>query len=161
MLISIEDAFRTVEYDIQGADDDDTETEHPQPPRVGDDIAIPGMAVEAAESAPVVEPVDRQITIDFQGTSWDVDLRLVVDEAVSRWLTVAKRDHRAIALTVNQSHPFMRAWCELPGQELEPVWRVAVALGLAQMARLGGAKMPGLVTENVNALLRNVLSHKS
>ncbi len=65
-------------------------------------------------------------------------------------------------LTVNQAHPFMRAWCELPGQELEPVWRVAIALGLAQeMARLGGGEMPGLVTENVNALLRTVLSHKS
>ena len=106
--------------------------------------------------------VDRQITIDFQGTTWDVDLRLVADDAVSRWLTVRKDDDRSLVLTVNQAHPFMRAYCEMPGQELEPVWRVAIALGLAQeMARLGGAKMPGLVTENVNALLQTVLAHKS
>ena len=108
-------------------------------------------------------PVDRQITIDFQGTTWDVDLRLVADGAVSRGGSPSSRTTTAaLVLTVNQAHPFMRAWCEVPGQELEPVWRVAIALGLAQeMARLGGAKMPGLVTENVNALLRHVLSHKS
>jgi hypothetical protein len=161
MLESIEDAFRTVEYDVEGATDDDTETEHPQPPSANDDVAISGIEVSSAEGSGAPEPVDRQITIDFQGTTWDVDLRLVADEAVSRWLTVA-RHGQSLSLTLNQSHPFMRAWCELPGQELEPVWRVAIALGLGQeMARLGGAKMPGLVTENVNALLRNVLSHKS
>ena len=71
-------------------------------------------------------------------------------------------EHDKIALSVNQAHPFMRAFCEFPGQELEPVWRVAIALGLAQeQARLGGAKMPGLVVTKVNTLLRTVLSHKS
>ena len=161
MLNSIEEAFRTVEFDIEGTDDADTETEHPPPPRIGDDNVIPGMEVQSAEPPQVVEPVDRQFTVDFQGTSWDVDLRLVADEAVSRWLTVA-RDGQSLTLTVNQSHPFMRAWCELPGQELEPVWRVAVALGLAQeMARLGGVSQAGLVTNNVNLLLRSVLAHKS
>jgi hypothetical protein len=151
-LDNIVDAFQAVEYDIEGTSSDDTATEPPSIPTLED----------GEEDAPSPQPVDREITIDFQGTTWDVDLRLVADNAMSRWLTVDRVDDRKLVLTVNQAHPFMRAWCELPGQELEPVWRVAIALGLAQeMARLGGAKQPGMVTENVNALLRNVLSKKS
>ncbi len=73
-----------------------------------------------------------------------------------------RTDDGTLVLTVNQAHPFMRAWCELPGQELEPVWRVAVALGLGQeMARMQGAQQPGLVTNNVNEVLRTVMSRKS
>lgn len=163
MLDHIADSFSTVEFDIEGASSEDTSTE--PPPLEPEELSLLGVgnneAPEGAE-ADDVPAVDRQITIDFQGTTWDVDLRLVADNAVSRWLTVRKDDDRSLVLTVNQAHPFMRAYCEVPGQELEPVWRVAIALGLAQeMARLGGAKRPGLVTENVNALLQTVLAHKS
>lgn len=157
MLDHIADSFSVVDG-IEGAADDDTATE---PPYVSPDpVPLPGMEVETDHA----QAVDRQITIDYQGATWDVDLRLVADPAVSRWLTVKTDDDnsRSLVLTVNQAHPFMRAYCELPGQELEPVWRVAIALGLAQeMARLGGARKPGLVTQNVNALLQSVLAHKS
>nr|WP_246283788.1 ATP-binding protein [Nocardioides perillae] len=152
MLDHIVEAFVAVEHDIEGASGDDTSTEQP---------VLPGVGTGQPEQPPG-PPVDRVITIDFQGTTWDVDLRLVSDNAVLRWLTVKKEGDRSLVISVNQAHPFMRAFCETPSQELEPVWRVAVALGLAQeMARLGGAVMPGLVTENVNALLRGVLAHKS
>lgn len=155
-LDQIVDSFSVVEFDIEGSDTDDTSTE---PPSTGGgrqpDDGLP-------DQAPGTTGVDRRIDIDFQGTAWDVDLRLVADEGVSRWLTVDRPTDNTLVLKVNQAHPFMRSYCELPGQELEPVWRVAIALGLAQeMARLGGAVMPGLVTQNVNELLRTVLSHKS
>jgi hypothetical protein len=105
---------------------------------------------------------DRDLEVDYQGTRWKVRLRLVNDEATTDWLTVAAQASSEVRIVVNQAHPFMRAYCELPTQDLEPVWRVAIALGLAQeMARLGGARMPGLVTANVNRLLRDVLAHKS
>jgi len=158
MLDNITDSFQAVEFDVEGATDEDTFSEQPlsDPPGGGGTAAAP----DDGDDNPL-ESVDRVLEIDFQGTTWKVDLRLVADEAVSRWLTVQPLDDRGLVLTVNQAHPFMRAYCEIPGQELEPVWRVAIALGLAQeMARLGGAVMPGLVTQNVNALLRSVLSHK-
>lgn len=152
-LDQIVDSFSVVEFDIEGSDTDDTSTE---PPSTGDALPLESL------DTPDTTSVDRKINIDFQGTTWDVDLRLVADEGVFRWLTVDRPEDNTLVLKVNQAHPFMRAYCEMPGQELEPVWRVAIALGLAQeMARLGGAVMPGLVTQNVNALLRTVLSHKS
>lgn len=107
---------------------------------------------------------DQDLDLAILGEVWRVALRLVTDDGNSNWLTVLpdqNGDERRLSLTVNQAHPFMRAYCELPGQELEPVWRVAVALGLAQeLARRGGAKQPGLVTMHVNNLLRDVLSKK-
>jgi hypothetical protein len=159
LLDQIADSFAAVEFDIEGVLSDDTSTE---PPAVGD--GLPPVDPSAPAPGPDHEPVavDRIISVDFQGTTWKVDLRLVADAAVSRWLTVHRGEDNDLTLTVNQAHPFMRAYCELPSQDLEPVWRVAIALGLAQeIARLGGAKYPGMVTENVNNLLRTVLAHKS
>lgn len=157
LLDNIVDSFGNLDGDIEGADSDDTWNE----PRFND-------AMGSIQNRDVPEPprltataVDRRVTIPYQGVQWEVDLKLVADQAVTRWLTVGRIAEYSLELKVNQAHPFMRAYCELPGQEFEPVWRVAIALGLAQeMARLGGAEMPGLVTENVNNLLRTVLSHK-
>ena len=107
---------------------------------------------------------DQDLDLTILGEVWRVAVRLVSDEGNSNWLTVLPDQtgsESKLSLTVNQAHPFMRAYCELPGQELEPVWRVAVALGLGQeLARRGGAKQPGLVTMHVNSLLRDVLSKK-
>lgn len=125
------------------------------PDGVGDRTAA-GTALEQVQ-------VDKDLQIDVLGQTWDVSLRLVDDEGNADWLSVHRVDATdpRVTLTVNQAHPFMRAYCEVPGQELEPVWRVAVALGLGQeLARSGGARMPHLVTKNVNSLLRSVLSKK-
>ena len=160
-LDQIVDSFSAVEFDIEGVDNDDTETE---PTTVEDGLELHMPTVELTGESPRADnaAVDRVVSISYQGTTWEVDLRLVADEAVSRWLTVKSDGEHSLVLTLNQWHPFMRAYCELPGQELEPVWRVAIALGLAQeMSRLGGAKFPGMVTQNVNNLLRTVLAHKS
>lgn len=161
VLDSIRDAFASTEFDLQSPlsegenPADEVDLSHSGEP----DADSPGEE-ESGDTARS-QPVSRRLDVTFHGVSWQVDLQLVSDEAVDGWLVV-RRDGSLLELSVNQAHPFMRAWCEVPGQELEPVWRVAIALGLAQeMARLGGAKLPGLVTTNVNGLLRTVLAHKN
>jgi len=114
-------------------------------------------------SATEIVSADRELTVDHNGISWSVSFALMADEANSDWLSVQESTDGSHALTikVNQAHPFMRAYCELPGTELEPVYRVAIALGLAQaLARQGGAKMPNLVIQAANHLLRSYLSKK-
>lgn len=108
---------------------------------------------------------DRDVEISYAGSTWLVKLRLIADESQSKWLT-ATRDpgtvHDVVTVAVNQAHPFMRAFCEAPGQELEPVWRVAIAVGLGQeIARQSGVKNAGIVTQKVNSLLRDVLAKQS
>ncbi|EFQ84268.1 hypothetical protein HMPREF0063_10984 [Aeromicrobium marinum DSM 15272] len=126
----------------------------------------------SAESDGIPEPlsstevmqVDRELTIDVVGKRWKVTFQLVADEANHDWLSVSELGgvEPAVTIKVNQAHPFMRAYCELPGDQLEPVWRVAIAMGLGQaIARSSGASMPGLVTKNANVVLRNYLSTKA
>lgn len=155
MLDQIVEAFSSVEFDLENID----------APADGEaTLPIEGIHdKDDTRPEPATVEVDRDFEVTTEGQNWDVSLRLIADEANQNWLTVHTNDeHDHITLSVNQAHPFMRAFCELPSQELEPVWRVAIALGLGQeQARLGGAKMPGLVVQKVNTLLRTVLAHKS
>lgn len=107
------------------------------------------------------EPMERTISVRVHERQWTIVLRLVGDEGMSDWLTVVRQDgleQSDVTVTVNQAHPFMRNFAEIPSQDLEPVWRLAVALGLGtQLARDGGDKA-GLVLMKVNSLLRNYLA---
>ena len=142
-----------------------SDLQHPAPHLEADDIRpghpprlSAGQVSTARPSEAEIVQVDHDLDIAVLNTIWRVELRLVSDEGNSNWLTVLPDQSGVsprLSLTVNQAHPFMRAYCELPSQELEPVWRVAVALGLGQeLARAGGATMPGLVTMHVNNVLR-------
>ncbi|WP_168929656.1 ATP-binding protein [Nocardioides sp. GY 10127] len=157
-LAQIATAFVDVEHEVEPATSEETSGER----GLGLEHQAQTLPVPGETAEPPADPISRTIELSVQGSTWTVELRLVADDAVSRWLTVERPADDTVVITLNQSHPFMRAWCELPSQELEPVWRVAVALGLGQeMARMSGAVMPGLVTENVNTVLRTVLSRKS
>jgi hypothetical protein len=111
---------------------------------------------------PLPDLANRDVVLTVAGRTWDVALRLIADEAVEPWLQVDRDDNgpaSTLRLTVNQAHPFMRTFAEIPGQDLEPVWRLAVALGLAQeLARDSGDAKAGYVRLNVNELLRTYLS---
>ncbi|WP_186814546.1 ATP-binding protein [Actinotalea fermentans] len=102
--------------------------------------------------------VDRDLELLHDGVTWTARLELVDEPALGDWITVRRNLEYAspvVSVKVNQAHPFMRAFCEMPAQELEPVWRVAIAVGLAQeVARSRGAKFPNYVTQAVNALVR-------
>ena len=156
-------AFSGVEVETDdGPGDADTSVKHPS-----DAVAVTAETErpDAGWSPPDVElevaTADRDVQLQVDGVAWLASLRLVTDEANIDWLTVrpADDDPQHVAIQVNQAHPFMRAWCELPGHELEPVWRVAVALGLGQeLSRTGGAKSPHLVIRRTNELLRQALA---
>jgi hypothetical protein len=121
----------------------------------------PGSPVDGgAPGEEDVQPalVNRRLQLVHDGVAWTADVELIDEPAIQNWLTV-RRDPDSVSplvsVQVNQAHPFMRAFCEMPAQELEPVWRVAVAVGIGQeVARSRGAKFPSYVTQAVNALVR-------
>jgi len=88
---------------------------------------------------------------------WSVNLTFVVGSPVEDWLVVrARPDLGAMTFEarVNQGHQFMRTFCEMPVRELEPVFRLAVAVGLAQeVARAQGVARSTQVTRAVNMLV--------
>ena len=122
----------------------------------------PSSPAEQVVKTALTMVADKDVVIPFAGSTWQVRLRWVSDESREQWLTSVRdtaSGQNAVTVTVNQAHPFMRAFCEAPGQDVEAVWRVAVALGLAQeIARESGVSQAGVVTNRVNHLLRSVLA---
>lgn len=100
---------------------------------------------------------------EISGSLWTITVELISDEAVGQWLGVKRQDQGAIAqltIRINQAHPFMRNFAEIPSQDLEPVWRLGLALGLAQeIVRDKGGNVSE-VTHMVNKLLRKYLSRQ-
>lgn len=143
--------------DLSGTED----AEPVQPASEGEGV---GDKPTESQDAPRPRSVfaDRQVEMSVSGAKWLVRLELVTDEAMEQWVSSFKDPESAgnrVTVTVNQAHPFMRAFCEAPGQELEPVWRVAIAVGLGQeIARQAGVTKAGIVTQKVNLLLRSVLA---
>jgi len=129
-----------------------------------------GVGQEGPEETPSATPegdawdADRSITVSVNGRPWHVNLGLVTDEARTTWLDVRRANELGgsrVELTLNRAHPFMRNFAEIPTQDLEPVWRLAIAIGLAQeLARDSGDKA-GYVLLKVNMLLKDYLSKQA
>lgn len=113
----------------------------------------------------------RVIDVKLHGQPWRIAIELSVDPAVGDWLEIS--DHLAQAEKVSSSgnscrivglrmslvHPFMQRFGGIDSDEIEPLLRVAAALGLAEVAaRDSGVRMAGTIRRNVNELLRNALS---
>lgn len=112
----------------------------------------------------------RFIDVEFHGQSWRIIIELSVDPSVGEWLSMS--DHpaqdgsthsnssrRVLRLRMSLVHPFMERFSGIDSDEIEPLLRVAAALGLAEVAaRESGVKMAGTIRRNVNELLRNAFS---
>ncbi|HEX5608929.1 MAG TPA: ATP-binding protein [Solirubrobacterales bacterium] len=63
-------------------------------------------------------------------------------------------------IEVDRNHPFMQSFAHLPGQEVEPVLRLAAALGIAEIeARQAGVADAGTVRGKLNQLLQGPLAY--
>lgn len=136
----------------------------PEPPDVDAPDApvgpISGDSATAGDSEPG-SVIGTSFVREISGSPWTIAVELISDEAVGQWLGAKRKDEGAMAhltIQINQAHPFMRNFAEIPSQDLEPVWRLGLALGLAQeIVRDKGGNVSE-VTHMVNKLLRKYLS---
>jgi hypothetical protein len=64
-------------------------------------------------------------------------------------------------VSINRAHKFMQSFANAPGSDVEPVLRLAAALGVAEVrGRSGGVAQPGFVREQVNDLLDGALADR-
>ena len=132
--------------------------------------ALPGLAArgsatdEPQKSLPKARLVARKQVrkVPFRGQEWTVTIEISNDASVSDWLTVTEKPDATkpeIGLRLSIAHPFMDRFSGVSVEEIEPLLRVAVAMGLAQVvARQSGVKKAGVVLQNVNELLRDALA---
>lgn len=111
---------------------------------------------DGGDEAPPEESVGREFSLPLLESAVDVSFSVVVGSGRS-WVRVLKAGD-GYAIEVDRSHPFMQSFAHLPGQEVEPVLRLAVALGIAEIeARHAGAKNAGGLRARLNQLLRGPL----
>ena len=111
----------------------------------------------------------RIIDLEFEGRRWRIVLDLSDDPSVGEWLGVCEsvlQSHddtplgrELLGLRLSLVCPFMQRFAAADRDKIEPVLRVAAAIGLAEkLARQGGVRYAGAVRNNVNRLLRDALS---
>lgn len=108
----------------------------------------------------------REIELRFLNWNWVVSVEHTEDPA-AEWLEISdaptKPDHnfvRHLGLRMSLAHPFMQRFAGSDPDAIEPLLRIAVALGLGEIiARESAApKAFGRVRQNLNEILRQALS---
>ncbi|MFD1505742.1 hypothetical protein FE374_00915 [Georgenia yuyongxinii] len=129
------------------------------------EAADPGDETETIGAAPASPPVAESVMLG--DTEWEVlGERLtisVIDNPADKnhWIRVLQEDS-AWTVTVNRSHTFTQSFAYLPGMDLEPVLRLAVAIALAQIkAERSGAREPRYLIAELNRILTGPLAKRA
>jgi hypothetical protein len=78
------------------------------------------------------------------------------------WLRVTSTDDNKWIVTVNREHPFMDSFTVADPDSLEPVLRLALAIGIAEIQGMSsGFESAGFLRIQINELLRNYLSNRT
>jgi hypothetical protein len=141
--------------------------------------AIEGHVSETLETLGVLEPeeqppdefspvkrkdlVTRVIPIERHGTKWEIVIEACYEESMGDWIEVMKQSadggKRRLGVRLALMHPFTQKFAANETEALEPLMRIAAALGLAETtAREIGVKKAGTVRVHFNELLRDALS---
>jgi hypothetical protein len=117
---------------------------------------------------PASTTTSRVLDLAVGGESWQVTIELTDDPAVGDWLEVSDRpggeahptdEPRRLGLRMSLVHPFMERFGGTDANQIEPLLRVAAAIGLAEtIARDSGLRMAGAIRRNINELLRDALA---
>lgn len=117
---------------------------------------------EALPSTPVL--ASRQVTLSFSPWTWFVTVEHSTNPA-DEWLSFSEQASppdanrvRRLGLRLSLAHPFMQRFAGSDADQIEPLLRVAVALGLAETIARESAASIGRVRQNINELLRLALS---
>lgn len=112
----------------------------------------------------------REIDVELKGKRWRIVLELSADPSIEDWITLSDRIvdvekngkepvRRQITVRLALDHPFMERFGGTSQVEIEPLLRVAAAIGLSEIAaRESGVKQAGELRRNFNELLRDALS---
>lgn len=116
-------------------------------------------APEKGDQAPVPEDAIRgTFKLPVSGSDVEVSFAVVVGSGRT-WVRIrdAESGH---TIEVDRAHLFMQSFAHLPGQEVEPVLRLAAALGIAEIEmRQAGVADAGAVRGKLNQLLQGPLAY--
>jgi hypothetical protein len=110
----------------------------------------------AEPTAPKEDGVRGRFKLRLGASDLDVSFAAVVGDGLS-WIRVLDEGNGYL-VEVDRAHPFMQSFAHLPGQEVEPVLRLAIAMGIAEIeARQAGMNEAGALRARLNRLLQGSL----
>jgi hypothetical protein len=120
-------------------------SEIPEPPRTDETTVVQKVIKLIPQfNSDIILEVKDQIT----DTSW---LRVKQIPDLDKWV-----------ITINREHPFMKSFTVADPDSLDPVLRIALAIGIAEIQGLSsGFDTAGFLRLSINDLLRNYLSSRS
>ena len=124
-----------------------------------------------ATTPPTLPPAElasrRVVDLDFEDRRWRVVLELSDDAAIGDWFAISQAvvsgedadGRELLGLRLSLRHPFMERFVAADRDKLEPLLRVATALGLAEkISRDAGVRYAGSVRLKLNKILTLALS---
>ena len=106
---------------------------------------------------------NKTVSVEIDGKKWEISIELSNDPAISDWLTVSDEpwdgNVRRVKIRMSLAHPFMLQYGGTDVTQIEPLQRMAIAIGLAEItARDSGVSKSRTFIRNINKFLRDALS---
>ncbi len=125
----------------------------------------PTIEEQTRDSLPEVILFDKNIEIDFKSLKWLIRVVNTNEPSDYDWLRVEHKKnesgkyHKEITIRISHAHPFMENYSGFSAREIEPILRLGIALGLAEVIANDLNKKDILgIRRLVNEILREVLS---
>lgn len=104
---------------------------------------------------------ERSITLPFDGNP-TLKFRVVIEDGDPKLFRMNFAEDDGYIFTINRAHPFMNSFANLPGADLDPIFRMSLALGFAELlGKNAGLEHPEYVRAKMNRILSDALSEKS
>jgi len=104
--------------------------------------------------------VERTMTLPFEGNP-KLKFRVVIEDGDNKLFRMNFDEDDGYIFTINRAHPFMNSFANLPGADLDPIFRMSLALGFAELlGKNAGLDHPEYIRAKINRILSDALSKK-
>jgi hypothetical protein len=110
-----------------------------------------------ATSSNIADVVQSELKLP-EGNS-NLTFMVVVEPGDSKLFRLSITEDGGFAFSVNRAHPFMNSFANLPGADLDPILRMASALGIAEiLGRNAALEYPDYIRNKMNEILSGAMS---
>ena len=107
------------------------------------------------------ENVEREITFTLDGEKSNLKWRVVIEEGDNKLFRFTLDENQNYVFIINRAHPFMKSFVNLPGADLDPVFRMSIALAIAELlGKNAGLDTPEYIRTKMNQILLEALSQR-
>jgi hypothetical protein len=109
----------------------------------------------------ITNPADVVQSKDsFMYGDTEVSFKVIVEPGDNKLFQLIREDDSWV-VSVNRAHPFINSFANLPGADINPVLRLAVALGIAEInGRNAAIEHPAFIRHTINEILTGPLGRK-